>query len=239
MGFFGAQTLAKAQGEAGSNDLYHRPEIWKPVPGSDGLCASNNGRTKRASFMSSDGRVWAESIVEHSGKVRAYAKIGKDKQIAVAAVVLLAFRGPPPTKYGSGKGCSLARHLDDDCTNNYLENLAWGTKGDNIRDAHRNGRKIWVGGKPLSKVHKKKISIALRGKPHTAEHNRKVGDSLRGSKSSSSKLTEDDVRFIIENYKPYHQEFGGGALAKRFGVGKATISLICSGQTWKHVCRGK
>jgi predicted XRE-type DNA-binding protein len=33
----------------------------------------------------------------------------------------------------------LVRHLDDNPSNNYVDNLAWGTQGDNIRDAIDNG----------------------------------------------------------------------------------------------------
>jgi predicted XRE-type DNA-binding protein len=32
------------------------------------------------------------------------------------------------------------RHLNDDVTNNCVENLAWGSQQDNMQDARRNGR---------------------------------------------------------------------------------------------------
>lgn len=32
------------------------------------------------------------------------------------------------------------RHLDDDPSNNFIDNLAWGTQADNMQDALRNGR---------------------------------------------------------------------------------------------------
>lgn len=58
---------------------------------------------------------------------------------------------------------------------------------------------------------------------------------LRGVRQSSSKLTEDDVRYIRENYVPYSRNCGTRALGKKFGVSKTTIIRVVSGEYWAHV----
>lgn len=72
-----------------------------------------------------------------SGRVRRY----------LHDLVLTAFVGPRPEG-------AVARHLNDDPTDNRLVNLAWGTRSENQRDALRNGRrthkKICNYGHPLA-----------------------------------------------------------------------------------------
>lgn len=53
-----------------------------------------------------------------------------------------------------------------------------------------------------------------------------------GAKNGRSKLTEDDVAFIRRHHKAYDKKFGTGALAKKFGVARQTISAVVSGQNW-------
>lgn len=53
-----------------------------------------------------------------------------------------------------------------------------------------------------------------------------------GAKNGRSKLTEDDVVFIRRHHKAYDKKFGTGALAKKFGVARQTISAVVSGQNW-------
>lgn len=48
-----------------------------------------------------------------------------------------------------------------------------------------------------------------------------------------AKLSEDDVRYIRQNYRP--KVVGLKQLADRFGVGITAIHSITSGRTWKHV----
>lgn len=56
----------------------------------------------------------------------------------VHSLVLEAFTGPCP------EGME-ARHLDDNPTNNRLENLVWGTRSENSQDAIRNDRHFYAG----------------------------------------------------------------------------------------------
>lgn len=56
-------------------------------------------------------------------------------------------------------------------------------------------------------------------------------EGMLGSKHPMAKITEDDVRWI----RTEGRRMTGKDLAKKFGVSVATISLIRSGRTWKHV----
>jgi len=58
---------------------------------------------------------------------------GRAWLVPVHQLVLTAFHGPRP------KG-NVARHLNDEKTDNRVENLAWGTRSENAFDAQRNGR---------------------------------------------------------------------------------------------------
>lgn len=49
-----------------------------------------------------------------------------------------------------------------------------------------------------------------------------------------SVLTAEQVVFIRNNYKPRCPEFGGTALARRFGVSPATVSMALNRRNWKH-----
>ena len=57
----------------------------------------------------------------------------------------------------------------------------------------------------------------------------------KGESHSNHKLTDNDVRFIKENYKPRDKNFGMSALARRFNVTIAPIYQIVHGKGWKHI----
>lgn len=59
------------------------------------------------------------------------------------------------------------------------------------------------------------------------------GRHLRGERNPRSKLSEDDAREILRN----PERMGVRALAKRFGVSPATVSLIRSGDRWSHLAK--
>ena len=61
------------------------------------------------------------------------------------------------------------------------------------------------------------------------------GVYLKGEKNSTAKLTEEDVRFIRQNYKAGDLEFGQGVLAKKYGVSTTTIRNIVTFKSWEHV----
>lgn len=59
----------------------------------------------------------------------------------------------------------------------------------------------------------------------------RLGETLRGSRNGRSKIGEQDARYILEN----PDKLTGAKLALKFGVSRATVSLIQSGQRWAHV----
>ncbi|MBQ7454449.1 MAG: NUMOD4 motif-containing HNH endonuclease [Selenomonadaceae bacterium] len=56
----------------------------------------------------------------------------------------------------------------------------------------------------------------------------------KGADNPCSKLTVEDVEYIRRVYVSHHPEFGGRALARKFGVVPKTIYDILSGKTYKE-----
>ncbi len=57
----------------------------------------------------------------------------------------------------------------------------------------------------------------------------------KGESNGRAKLTEDDVRYIRQNYKFRSPTYGRKALAERFGVDVVTIRAILIRKLWSHV----
>lgn len=56
-----------------------------------------------------------------------------------------------------------------------------------------------------------------------------------GENNKSSKLTENDARYIRSVYKKGDPEYGTSALGKRFGVDHKAIHSLVAGKTWRNV----
>lgn len=56
----------------------------------------------------------------------------------------------------------------------------------------------------------------------------------KGADNPCAKLTMDDARYIRRVYITHHREFGGRALARKFGVVPQTIYDIIRGKTYKE-----
>jgi hypothetical protein len=132
-------------------------ELWLPVPGFDHYEVSNQGRVR--SHRRGGGRILrpGPSNYGHLSVV-----LGRGNTRMVHQLVLFAFVGPRPPGHD-------ARHIDGDPANNRLENLCWGTRSENIRDAVRHG--TWVsaarkaGGrspKNLAGLAKARAALALK-----------------------------------------------------------------------------
>lgn len=126
---------------------------------------------------------------------------GISKTYRVNRVVCEAFHGPPPF---TG---AMARHLDDDKSNNSQSNLAWGSGSDNAKDAVRNGRSA------------------------AAENGRKSAALISGERGVKAVLTWPKVREIRA------RRAAGALLtdlAAIYGVDHSNIWQICQGKTWRE-----
>jgi hypothetical protein len=60
------------------------------------------------------------------------------------------------------------------------------------------------------------------------------GRQMRGETHYAAKLTDDTVRTIRAEYVRGCRNFGGAALARRFGVSDMTISEVANRKIWRH-----
>lgn len=70
-------------------------------------------------------------------------------------LVCSTFHGPRPVG-------SVCRHLDDNTSNNFYENLMWGTQKDNVSDSIRNGRIFSDNSKNFGELDSAVLSSAAR-----------------------------------------------------------------------------
>ena len=124
-------------------DADYTNEKWLPVAGYEGRYeVSDHGRVWSKDRMVRHGR--GPGLRRHAGRMlkqgrkpAGYPVVGalidgKVKSLYVHRLVLEAFVGPCPEGH-------VARHLDDDKSNNHLSNLVWGTESQNAYDKVRNG----------------------------------------------------------------------------------------------------
>ena len=104
-------------------------EVWKLVPEYDGKYeVSDQGRVR--SF-----RRYPQGIILRPGRMpggHLSVALGRGNSQCVHKLVLLTFVGVAPDKHE-------CRHLNGDPADNRLENLCWGTRSENIKDAVRHG----------------------------------------------------------------------------------------------------
>jgi len=58
---------------------------------------------------------------------------------------------------------------------------------------------------------------------------------FKGERCWNAKLTAEDIMAIRKNYVFRHPEFGGAALARRFGVDQTLVSAIVRKKAWRHI----
>lgn len=185
---------------------FTEPEIWRDVPGYEGLYqVSDRGRVRSLDRTITAKRRSGPYQKRFPGKVLRTNKgiaqypgltICKDGQrvdIFVHELVLEAFVGPRPP----GMVCN---HRDSNRHNNVVSNLEWCTQFDNRH--HSMDKGLWH---PFL---------------------------LRGEASPSAKLTEEQVRNIRIRVTQGTSMY---ALAREFDVRDSTIYKIVHRQRWKHV----
>lgn len=176
-------------------------EIWKDVVGYE-----------ECFKVSNTGKVWSKRTNKElkqtklkSGYFVINSRIGGRDGVAISLrvhrLVAEAFLEEPSEdlKQLCAKqhhGKVIVRHIDNDKQNNSADNLQWGTCKDNSEDYF---------GTDESKIALKKRS---------------------GVNNSKSKLSEEDVSFIRDNYIPRDRIYGCRALAHLLGISHSRVSHI-------------
>ena len=117
-------------------------ESWKPIPDIPGYEASTLGRVRSIDreIIYEDGRkrkysgqILKQAINEH-GYLSVCVRVNKRPTWRkVHRIVAMAHLDSPRD------GENIVRHINDEKTDNRVENLAWGTLSDNTQDSLRNG----------------------------------------------------------------------------------------------------
>ena len=128
-----------------------KKEIFKPVKGYEGIYEiSNYGRCRRISYKIDTEAKIAQFGLPHYlkpnygewGHVRyALSVNGKTKLKLAHRMILEAFEVPNPLNKPH------VNHIDNDPTNNYIENLEWCTHTENMQHMIKCGRKVTYKGK--------------------------------------------------------------------------------------------
>lgn len=113
-------------------------EVWKPVPGFPGYRVSDQGRVRSCFRQMGKGKGWVVSnnitrILSPGHDRDGYTQVrlarnGKYSPLRIAALVMLAFRGPPPT------GLEIC-HNNNVCDDNRLANLRYDTHSANLKES--------------------------------------------------------------------------------------------------------
>lgn len=169
-------------------------EVWKDVPNYIGLYeVSNFGNVRNAKTLKK------LSLGKHRQGylLVTLTKNSKKKTFLVHRVVANAFIKNP-------NALKEVNHKDEIKSNNNVSNLEWCDRKYNSNYGTAKERMIKTKIKNGTNVGSKKTRNA-------------------GENNPNSKLKNSDVIFIRENYIKNHKEFGGVALAKKFGVRRECI----------------
>jgi hypothetical protein len=106
----------------------------EPIPFAPGYHVSTDGRVFCARGAS------MVELAQNAHKDTRYPRVrltvgGRGRNVRVHRIMAAVFMGEPPSPRHE------VRHLNDTKTDNRLDNLAWGTPSENLRDAFRNGRR--------------------------------------------------------------------------------------------------
>lgn len=106
-------------------------EEWRPVPGYEGYEVSSLGRL--ISHQQRKPRLMKLRAASNRYLSVDLRRQGQRTTCTVHRLVAEAFHGPSP------EGKPEVRHLDGDHLNNSRDNLQWGSRSENIRDAVSHG----------------------------------------------------------------------------------------------------
>ena len=149
---------------------------WLPIPGFPGYEASDDGNVRSldrvVEFRDGRRRRFSGKVLKPN-KWREYRVLvlrdedGRRRTALVARFVLMAHRGPKPFP------AAVIRHLNDDSSDDRLENLAWGTRLENTADRIRNGNDFCGEKHPRSLLTDADV-VAIREKVAAGRRQREV-----------------------------------------------------------------
>ena len=146
-------------------------------------------------FISAGGQVWSDKsgrfLIPIKRNKRGYlgvnlCKNGLMKMGDIHRLVLETFVGPCP----AGMEC---RHLDDNPTNNNLDNLKWGTRKENIADSIKHGtHKI-----PDNRGERQGLSKLTEKDVRMIIYMYKTGEFTQGGIAKLYNITPSNIHYII------------------------------------------
>jgi hypothetical protein len=178
------------QGQGASADA------WRPCPGFERhYSVSSNGVIRN---NSTGLRLFGELDRDGYRRVN-LSSAGKALKRRVHRLVCEAFHGPAP------EGCEVC-HLDGTRTNNRAENLRWGTRSENVRQAQAHGTFI--------------------GNTNTATRASAARDR-QGSKNPNAKITSEQAKqMLLMQAEGYSER----VIARAFNCSPATAHRILTGE---------
>lgn len=207
-------------------------------------------------FVYEDGRVWSVSTNKlrptKTGSLNFNNVLtGQRLKTSVARLVLTLFRRPPQPG-------EIARHLDDDRTNNALSNLEWGFDIDNARDKADNGNQ--PRGEVITTARMTPAQViefvngydgSMRKLEYCEYHADEFGmnpkhlmrvlvkKSWAHLWSDKKHIDAETVRFIRRNYAKkkfglaeFSERMARHLIGKGYQVNVPTIRKIATGKTW-------
>lgn len=120
------------------------------------------------------------------------------------------------TKIGGRKGKNLCLKVHRTVAEAFIENPL---------------NKPFVNHKDADKLNNFKDNLEWVTHQENVDHAKELGllDVAKGTRNKLSSLTEEDVRYIVENYKPRDKTFGLRPLARKFNVTHMVL--------WRHIKR--
>jgi hypothetical protein len=141
-----------------------------------------------------------KTYVDHNGYERVtLTKNYKQRNCLVHGLVAAAWLGPRPEGYD-------VCHKDGDRLNNSPDNLYYGTRSENAKDAVKHGT-------------------------HNFLADNFKGERVKGEGCSWAKITEEVVRYI----RSMKGEKSSRTLAKELSISQGNVSAIWTGKSWSHV----